>query len=387
MNKFKRFIKKYWITVWMLLSIIAFFTVHVAAEYIQDQNREKRVIANAGDAGKRFSSDRLISSSSITPYEVPFSTTGDDPLCHISFQIFNHSLSDTAKRYPEEIYYSITAKLTDNAGNLVTIYDDDAAEPENPFPSNSYGIKYGDNEYAYFTSINDEKTLATSYQHFDKNEENDNHLYYICLPRTMTTAQTSDKVYIELVATPYSDAARTNRITELDQLKARLSIVAQAATIDRGWSGSFQDGSQTDLDAFTFIFSGSGESKLVLSYRSDLFEVNKFFLAEHATAVDDKFTYENGVYYKNVTDSVTGERTWTKYTDAKWKTIIINANSEDVKTGDVVTSRGVNRYDIQLYMKDPDASKYMTATGIDWDKINTYIFYNANAPEVATEGN
>ncbi|MBR7084757.1 MAG: hypothetical protein IKI37_06245 [Oscillospiraceae bacterium] len=222
--------------------------------------------------------------------------------------------------------------------------------------------------------MNETKTVDG---HFNQNEENDNHLYCICLPRSMTTAAISEKVYIELTATPYSDSEHSKRITELDVLSARISVMSQAASIDRGWSGSFQDSNQNDLDGFNFVFSGSETSKLVLSYRSDLFEVNQFFLNDHS---DSKFTYEEGCYYTNVTSIVNGEEVtvWTKYTNANWKTITINADSED----------GENRYDIQLYMKSSNSEYYMNteSTAIDWNKINTYVYYNANAPSTAVTG-
>lgn len=386
MGKFKSILKKYWITVWMVMAVMAVVTVYVSSEYINNQNRVNRVIANMGDTGRRFSSDRLNASTTITSYEVPFPTAGEAP-CEIPFYIFNHSLTDTAKRYQDEIYYQISAKLTDNNGNDVEIYDNDPDTPKPSFSSDIFGIKANaDDSYTFFESVN---ATVTKAGHFRQNEENDSHLYYICFPRSMTSAATNEKVYIELVATPYSDNAHTKRITELDILTARLSVMSQAASIDRGWSGSFQDSTQTDLDGFTFVFSGSGTSKLVLSYRSDLFEVNQFFLNEHSD--DAKFTFENEVYYRNVTSTVEGETvtTWTKFTSAaNWKTIIIDANSEDVEENGTVTVKGINRYDIQLYMKSSDVTNYLNeeGTALDWDKIDTYIYHNPNAPATAVSG-
>ena len=55
--------------------------------------------------------------------------------------------------------------------------------------------------------------------------------------------------------------------------------------------------------------------------------------------------------------------TWTKYNTGEatnWNTIIIEADSTSV-----------NRYDIQLYMKD---------TIIPFNQIGTYVTFNANAP-------
>lgn len=403
MEKFKSFLKKYWITIWMILSVLAVITVYVSAEYIQDQNRVKRVIANMGDTGKRFSSDRLFPTDTISPNDVPFPTTGDD-LCPVTFQIYNHSLTDSSKRYQDEIYYQISAKLTNSTGGTLTIYDE-YPETETPaFPLSTFGVRaVSENSYSYFTSINDTLTLNG---HFTAGEENDDHLFYVCFPRTMTTASTENKVYVELTAIPYSDSNHTQRIMELDILKARLSVTAQAASIDRGWTGSFQDSSRTDLDGLTFVFSGSGSSKLVLSYKIDMFEVNKFFLEDHSTAAtitdaeqnvvanpkyDPKFTYETGCYYVNETTG-TGENavtTWKKYTNSDWNTIIIDANSEDVETNGVVTSKGVSRYDIQLYMKNENTSYYLNnaGTGLDWDKINNYIHSNPNAPSTAVTGN
>ena len=84
------------------MSAMAVVTVYVSSEYINNQNRVNRVIANMGDTGRRFSSDRLNPSAQATPFEISFSTVGNAP-CEISFYIFNHSLTDTAKRYQDEI--------------------------------------------------------------------------------------------------------------------------------------------------------------------------------------------------------------------------------------------------------------------------------------------
>lgn len=385
MEKLKALLKKYWITVWLVMSVMAVITVYVSSEYIQDQNRVKRVIANMGDTGKRFSSDRLNPTNDIIPYEVPFSTEGDD-LCPIAFQIYNHSLTDSSKKYQGEIYYRITAELTDHDGDSITVYDDNPETTDIPsLPESSYGFRKGESgSYTFFDSVNDSLSLDG---HFESNEENDNHLYYICIPRTMTTVANDEKIYIELTATPYADSNHTRQLADLDILKARLSVTSQTKTIEQGWDGSFQDSALTDLDGFTFVFSGSGTSKLVLSYRSDLFEVNKFFLDAHSddsqnAKYDDKFTYENGFYYEYETTTVNGEevKTWKKYaapSGESWKTIIINADSEDV-----------NRYDIQLYMNSSDTSNYLNAAGeLDWtNKINGYFHYNANAPATAVMG-
>ncbi|WP_028515929.1 hypothetical protein [Ruminococcus flavefaciens] len=376
MEKFKSFMKKYWISVWLILVAMAVITVYVSAEYIQDQNRVKRVIANMGDTGKRFSSDRLNPTDSITPYEVPFSTEGDD-LCPIAFQIYNHSLTDSSKKYQGEIYYEITAKLTDHNGETITMYDDNPDTTNIPsLPGSSYGFKKGDApSYTFFANVNDMLSLDG---HFESNEENDNHLYYICIPRTMTTVANDDKVYIELVATPYADSNYTRPLTDIDVLKARLSVSSQSKSVESGWSGSFQDSTRTDLDGLNFVFSGSGTSKLVLSYRADLFEVNKFFLDAHSSEHDSKFTYENGYYYEYETATVNGEevKTWKKYaapSGESWKTIIIDADSEDEK-----------RYDIQLYMNNADTENYLTNRELDWNnKISNYFHYNANAPATA----
>lgn len=377
MEKFKSFMKKYWISVWLILVAMAVITVYVSAEYIQDQNRVKRVIANMGDTGKRFSSDRLNPTDSITPYEVPFSTEGDD-LCPIAFQIYNHSLTDSSKKYQGEIYYTITAKLRDHDGNTITWYDDDPETDIPLLPGSSYGFKKDeDTSYTFFENVNDPISLEG---HFESNEENDNHLYFICIPREMTTKANNEKVYIELTATPYADSDHTRRLTDIDVLNARLSVTSQSKAIESGWDGSFQDSSLTDLDGFNFVFSGSGTSKLVLSYRSDLFEVNKFFLDAHNSdpsnaKYDSKFTYENGYYYEYETTTVNGEevKTWKRYTAPSWKTIIIDADSEDEK-----------RYDIQLYMNNADTDNYLTNGELDWNnKISNYFHYNANAPATA----
>lgn len=349
MKSFKSFLKKYWLAMWLILSVTAVLTMYVSAEYIRDQNREKRVVANMGDTGKRFASDRLTAITTPQAYEIPFSTTGNDP-CEIDFKLYNYSLKDINKIYQSPIYYRIDASLVDKDGNAIS---------DSLFQDSAFGIKKGTDSYQFFTSATRVISIDGS---FSGTAQEDPHSFSIQFPRTMTTASQSNKVYIQVEATPYSDSARSVRITELDVLKAKLSVTAQSSKeITQGWTGKFQDSTFSDLDGFTFVFSGSGTAKLAFSYDKTKFEVNKYFLEDHET--DLLFTVENDCYY-SLDDGV-----WTRHSDSDWCTFFIDADSEVV-----------SRYDIQLYMNSGNASLYIQNGSIDWNLINSYVRYNPNVP-------
>ena len=353
MKKFRRFIKKYWITIWMLIAIAAVISIPAWAEFYKDRNHEKRVIANISTDGKRFSSDRLNNTSDITPYEVPVSTSGDSLTVPVDFQIFNHVFSNSMEYYPSPFYYKITAKLVDKSGNSIS-------SGNTYWGTNKFGIKLlTDTEYTYFDSYSSTITIDNS---FAGEAEENPHKYQLCFNKDVVEASDSNRIYIELDAIPYSTRtgsagsySYSDRIYELGELKARLSVMPKAEGISVGWTGQFQEDND-DLDGFNFVFSGSGKSKLVICYDSTKLEINKFFLDDHAS--DELFTFRNGCYYEY--SDPTNKTGWTKTTNANWKTIIIEANSDIA-----------NRYGIQLYMKD---------SVITYSSINSYVKYTSDAP-------
>ena len=359
MKKFRSFLKKYWITVWMLIAVAAVFTVPAFSEYLRDRNKEKRVVANISTEGKRFSSDRLTNTSNDpTPYEVPVTASEELDTVTVDFQIFNHIYTDSMQYYPNPIYYQISAKLVLKDGTAIpadNIY----------FGANLYGIKkQADASYTYFDTYNQTLTADNS---FAGTAEEGPQKYMLSFPKSLFNASDSNRVYIELDVIPYSIRTGnagaynySNRITELGELKARLSVTPKAKGITVGWKGAFQE-QDDNLDGFNLVFSGSGESKLYLCYDKTKLEVNKFFLDEHSG--DTLFHFEDGYYYE-YTDS-TNRTGWTRYSNTNWTTIWIDADSDVA-----------NRYDIQLYMND---------TVISYSQIGSYVKYNDNAPATYTD--
>ncbi len=360
MKKFRSFLKKYWITVWALIAVMAFVSTYSYGEYIKDRNREKRVVANISAEGKRFSSDRLTNTSNApSPYEMPVTASDETDTVSVDFQIFNHIYNDAMQYYASPMYYQITANLVLKEGTEIS---------SDNFTSNKYGIKkQADENYTYFTVYDQTLTVDNS---FLGEADEEPQKYILSFPKSLLTALDNNRVYIELDVIPFSTRTGTsgnysysNRITELGELKARLSVTQKAKGITVGWAGSFQE-TDSGLDGFNFVFSGSGKSKLYLCYDNTKLEVNKFFLDEHDGS-DPLFHKEQNCYYE-YTDPV--NRTgWTRNSDNNWTTIYIDANNAAAPN----ENWNVNRYDIQLYMND---------TEIPYSSIGNYVKYNANAP-------
>ncbi|MBR4626632.1 MAG: hypothetical protein IKO47_02845 [Ruminococcus sp.] len=346
MNKLKSFFKKYWITLWLVVSVTAAVGVFSYSAYIQDQNREKRVVANMGDSGKRFSSDRLSAITTPSPNEVPVAANSVNPT--IDFHIYNFSSKDNTRWYPGEIYYTVEAKLVNNDGTAINEAD---------FAANSYGIKKGTSgETDYFSSYNEIKTLSGN---FTGTASDSSQIFTLFLPASQIEKPADEKVYIELTATPFSDPGHTTRINELDILKARLSLTSEAKNIKaKGWSAVFteQDANIT-YDGFNLVISGSGKSNIIICYDSSRIEISKYFTDDHPSGENSEFRYENGKYNANGLISESGTTTW--------KSILIGADSDIA-----------SRYDIQVYMKGSSGT-------IPQTDLNNYIYCLTNVNDDA----
>jgi len=373
MKKILHTLKKHWITVWLIVAVVGAVSFFVFAEYIEDSNRAKRVVANTAGAGDLFSSD-LLAVGGVSDHDVPFGDSDEVntvPYYELPVRIWNYDSSNPTFYYDDsDITYSLTAQLVKkNASGTYDVITDPTAltDPDGNQETNdaiSIGLKKDETDSAYtmFTSTPsgdstsvafgtatppDSYTISQSYDAVNgyriiytglklfKGGRDENKIY-IQFPKWMRTSD--DKIYVKLTASPTPSLAAYNGLHDLSGV---LSITEGKTELSQGWSGQFNDSTNADdYDGFNYVISGNGEATITFKWRDDKFEINPFFISSNAA--DIKTVNANGA---TIADQKIGSE--TDASNIVWKVITIEADSD-------VTSR----YDIQLYMKNGSANIY-----------------------------
>ena len=361
MKRISSFLKKHWITVWLLIAVLGAISFVAYAEYMEDSNRAKRVVANTTGAGDLFSSDYL-AVGTVSEHEVEFSEPEGD-YCELPVRIWNYDPSNPTLFYDDkDITYTLVAQLVkknaagtgydvitaaDALDNLsMSIKKDETDSAFTPFSSTSSDaetVSVGSGEGAYnytvkvdYDSTNGYRITYTGVKLLKSGR--DENKYLIRFPKSTRTS--SDKIYVKLTASPTPSLSNYKGIKNLAGI---LSITESKEKLSQGWSYGFNDSEgNTDYDGFNYVISGNGAATITLKWRDDKFEINPYFLSDNTATIPG-----------SVSSSTEG--------DVTWKSITINANS-DTK----------NRYDIQFYMKDAENDNYA------WASVKTYVECTVN---------
>jgi len=356
-------LKKHWITVWLAIAVVGAVSFFSYAEYIEDSNRAKRVIANTSGAGELFSSDYLVVGSGVDRI-IPFD---DSEEYVIPVRIWNYDSANPTFFYnSKDITYTLKAQLVKKEGaSYVPITSNTAlSDPDsNPDTNDSIEISIkidNDNDtYADFTATPEaDRTVPIKgndsylvHQGFDdetegytvtytglklyKNNRDENKVF-IEFPGDMRTS--SDKIFVKLTATPTPLADYSG----IHALNGYFTITKGKTALTPGWSGRFTDSENlTDYDGFNYVISGNGSATITFKWRSDKLEINPYFLSDNTATIPDE----------PIVNTVNG---------ATCKTITINANSGTV-----------SRYDIQFYMKD------WSDNTVSWNDVKGYVDFTS----------
>ncbi len=373
MKKAIKLMKVNWITAWMVLIVISVVSFVGYAEYIENQNRMKRVAANVAEAGKLFTSDYLTTSSS-APYKVQFAENVTS--CMIPVKIRNYNSADVTAFYTHDLPYDVTFQLVKENGSIVT-----------PEELDDYRIqvkKSTEDAYTQFSTTGSVQeitvtedsgteytyTVTASYSAQDgytityqgilfEGDSRFEHMFQLDFQKEIMTNEKN--LFIKMSATPDSSIR-----DEVDELSGILGVTEVQPTLTQGWKGGFVDNSaHLDYDAYNYVISGSGEDTLRFSWNADKLEVNPFFLDEFDDDIETgypKTESRDGVTWKTIYLHVNSNDTYTLTKDD---------NDEDVLT---LTRNGINRYDIQVYMKGIEETDYST-----WDMIKGYVEFQSGA--------
>ncbi|MDO5147907.1 MAG: hypothetical protein Q4D76_00775 [Oscillospiraceae bacterium] len=369
-----KLLKSHWITAWLILLIISAVTFVSYAEYIENQNRMKRVAANIADSGRLFTSDYL-SAGTPTPREVQFASNVTS--CMIPVKIRNYNTADASTFYTRGLPYDVVFQLVKSDGSLVTSENLGGYRVSVRKSTEENYIDFSETEstkdvevtesngFQYTYTVTSRYSAENGYTIAYKNMKFDNrgrfeHLFQLDFQKEIMTNDAD--IYIKMTAAP-DEGIRD----ELDVLSGILGVTNVQPTLTQGWKGSFTDAmANTDYDGFNYVISGSGEDIIRFSWNADKLEVNAFFLTEIQSDLVSGYTTPVSEEREGIT----------------WKTIYIHVNSSDTFGTTIVDGvekielkrSGISHYDIQLFMKGDAVSDYS-----DWTAIKSYVEFEAKA--------
>ena len=105
-QRFKAFIKRYWIAVWIIAVSVCWLSAYTFAAYTKT-NRAKNVVARYGDVETRFSSNYLVENGS----EKPIYVAQNDNKFGDTILISNFPQTNPTYHYDTVINYKLEMKL------------------------------------------------------------------------------------------------------------------------------------------------------------------------------------------------------------------------------------------------------------------------------------
>ena len=325
MDKIIKRIRKYWITIWMVLSVAALGTFIAYGAYAGTA-QVKRVVSTMPPIDTVFSSNYMENPQGIKNLHT---TKFENYICPVTVCNFAQLTPTGFSR--EKIRYSLTAELVrfDSGSRQYITVDQLQTKISNGSPiAKTFYIKktHDDNEPITSDSIHSLNS-NDAFSYTFSNEElagGDSHTdtFNVCFDAAETLKEMPD-LYIRLTATP-EDTNTNGTVTEMSCI---LSI-SKGRIIETGWHGALAESSATDYDGYNLIVEGVGQGRIDIRWDNTKFMINPAFTSD---TTNNSFASNNGSGSPVVDDST-----------SDWKKITLNVNS--------LTK---NRYEVQFYKRLP----------------------------------
>lgn len=346
----KKFVRKNWITVWLVVAAITLSGGLVLAKYATEHNVVRRVIATDGGAATRFTSNYLFLGDSNQQIRNVASTDTRDVVFDLF--IYNYSLNNPTQWYKSDLDYSLEFSVTSIDGRTTLTASDMEAligsdsievytvtgEEENMTETSLVTINKDNLDSVTGSSHTISQTIVRSQYNGTSNR------YKLVLPNSVV----GKDIALKVVAKP---ARKHGDISDI-VLTSRFAAASQNIVLTTGWAGSYNDDTTVALssyEGFNFSISGSGNSTGTLSWRYDLLEPNK-------NQMIDLF---------GVDPTVSGN--YTDNTTTHMRSITIPLSSED----------NAGHYDFQMYIISKSAKSVIDQ--MSWsDFENTCTFVDSS---------
>ena len=329
------FLKKQWLVIWITAVSLLLFTVIASAEALVTLSPMKRVLVTKDGQGVLFSSNILDAPDpeSGIAYQ-PVYKSGNGPYV-VDMLLWNYDVKDESTRYPEDINYKIVAKLTDSTGaelDATTI----GTRTITITPTSPSGTALT------LSSSNRSDELLS--QCLSRSESGSTENAYT-LTFTSSTGWDLDNdvdICVQIRAIPTTKTGGGS-YADLSELSKIIGLRKSRTTGSNGWDASISEKTDSNspkrFDAYNLILSGSGSSKITVSWDTSKIDVNKNFY----DSVSNVFGFDVGTNKEIEDNGVDGNG---------WHTIVVNADSGvNRNTGaDAETNKIYhNRYILHLY--------------------------------------
>ena len=344
------FFKKYWLPFWCLSSAVLFCGLYVSAKYELSSSTMKKVVASTSDQGKMFSSNLLVESGESAYVAKYFSTHEEDEQTHtiapydVDLYLWNYSLNNLSKWYPEDIEYTMKFTMTDssgttlNASNMgsrsvqlikVTKTTTSTTDPD----SGETTVTESISETELSTLDETNLTFTTSVQTLTHSPSSSSEDHYILRFSNDWDLDNDSELCVQTIATP-DKSGNATKYRDISELSAVIGLRKNRSGISTGWEAYLAEQSIgksiLDCDGYNLVVTGSGQKTITIKWDSSKLSCNKYF-------------YNNTVYSFGPNEIV--------HTDGTAQ-IVINADSGSSNNA------YRNRYDVQFYKKGIDPSDW-----------------------------
>ena len=285
-EKFRNWIKRWGITLWLVVAAVLLATVGSLAAYTNFSS-VKRVVSTDKAGDTLFSSNYL----SLVPYDTqntkyptrrvsPSEVKEGDTVTGYTFtvQVCNYAYGNPTSWNTKDITYTFSVKVLPRSGDTL---------PDN---TDTITVTQGRTSGTYSS---DTHTYTFSNQPLSKEKAN-------YLPYTITVPEAlKDQIKLEIEAKPNETSKKA---TNSQKLAANITLSTLEPTQD--WSGKFiddKDYAPSAYDAFNYEIYGNGAGTVTLKWNSDVLQASKWFTDEHGEVSASE---ENGVNYKSISFSV-----------------------------------------------------------------------------------
>lgn len=347
-QKIWSFIKKQWLVVWIVMSVLMLTTLLVTAEYVGENSTMNRVIVSNAQQNTMFSSNILKADGRLY-YHAKFESklSEDQALSGMNYDVklflWNYDRMNLSRWYSTDIDYDMTFKLVKKDGTALTAEELDTQAIT--ILKDGVTITTLDKNNLEYNGYSD--TLAYSPSSVSENG------YIVRFPGDWDFSANED-VCVQIIATPNSNGE--DKYRDISELGAIIGLKQLQSMGTSGWEvylNELRNNSSSipsDFDGYNLVISGSGVADIVLRIDTNYLSFNRYF-------------YDETFSVWNFTD---GEVTYTPPDANGIAKLVIKANSSTNRnTGaDKDTNPEYrNRYNIQLYKKAGDP--------LDWSFISS----------------
>ena len=300
MQKTLKAFRKHWVTVWLVIAVLASIGVIVYASFTR-VTVAKRVISTQKETGVLFSSNYMESGIAKNSSASYYKDANDNLV--VDLYVYNYATPKTNPFYRDDnIEYTITARIVKDINGTALTADDRTAIS---------GLTYKFGDFKFNSTNGFETTLSSQILHNDRSDRN--HYTLTFDPSEISEETTPPGYCIYVEASPVG-------IADLPTIKGYIGV-SLSEVIDPGWRGEIVDEEGSDYDGYNYEITGNGIGVLTITWNNTKLEPNDLIFN------DSKFKFVNQDTNTTVTGGTAGSTSALIKVDGTSSSLAIRLNS------------------------------------------------------------